>query len=92
VEQGQALEKDEAYKSVDIFTRYLWYHRKNAHVLYDNAHQFANVLKQMINSIKNRNKKDKLQFNPEIRKRERSDGTHTYDRTCIYVVRLRTHL
>jgi hypothetical protein len=75
VERGQAAEKDEAYKAVDIFTSHLWYHDKNNHVLYDNAHQFANVLKQLLNVIKNRNKKDKLAFNPEIRKTERNSGT-----------------
>jgi hypothetical protein len=83
VERGQAEPTDEAYKAVDIFTRDLWYHEKNAHVLYDNAHMFANVIKQMLGSVKNRNKKDKLKFNPDMRKRERTTGT-TYDRTRMF--------
>jgi hypothetical protein len=67
VESGGGNIDMEAYRAVDIFTRLLWYHDKNKHVLYDNAHQFANVLKQMMNSIKNRTKKDKLHFNNKIR-------------------------
>jgi hypothetical protein len=84
VERGQAEATDEAYRAVDIFTRRLWYHQKNAHVLYDNAHMFANVMKQMLGSVKNRNKKDKLKFNPEMRKRERSTGTDV-QRTIVRV-------
>jgi hypothetical protein len=76
VQRGQAPEKDEAYKAVDIFSQYLWYHDKNSHVLYDNAHQFANIIKQMLLAVKNRNKSDKLHFNKPMRKRERDQGTH----------------
>jgi hypothetical protein len=74
VESGESTATSEAYKAVDIFTELLWYHDKNKHVIYDNAHQFANVLKQMMNSIKNRTKKDKLQFNTVIRQRELDNG------------------
>ena len=77
VESGASTEKEEAYKSVDLFTRLLWYHDKNNHVLYDNAHQFANVLKQMLNFMKNRTKKDKLLFTQTMRKRELASG-HTH--------------
>jgi hypothetical protein len=75
VETGASNPKEEAYRAVDIFTQLLWYHDKNKHVLYDNAHQFANVLKQMMNLIKNRTKKDKLHFNANIRKAELAQGT-----------------
>jgi hypothetical protein len=79
VEKRQSKPTDEAYKAVDVFTRLLWYHDKNKHVIYDNAHQFANVLKQMMNSIKDTTKKDKLQFNTLIRQAEAADGTpHTH--------------
>jgi hypothetical protein len=74
VESGEANVKQEAYKSVDIFTKYLWYHDKNKHNMNDNAHQFSNVMKQMMNSIKNRTKKDKLHFNGAIRAKERAQG------------------
>jgi len=77
VEAGEADIKVEAYRAVDIFTRYLWYHDKNRHVLYDSAHQYANVLKQMMNGIKNRTKKDKLHFNNAIRNFELKQGTYT---------------
>ena len=83
MESGESDSKAEAYRSVDIFTRLLWYHDKNKHVLYDNAHQFANVLKQMMNLIKNRTKKDKLHFNENIRKFELAQGTHTHKHTHI---------
>jgi ornithine carbamoyltransferase len=80
VVSGASTKPYEAYYRVDIFTELLWYHNKNKHVLYDNAHQFANVLKQMMNTIKNRTKKDKLQFNANIRKVERKNGNciHTH--------------
>jgi hypothetical protein len=79
----ESLEKNEAYKAVDIFTRKLWYHNKNKHVLYDNAHQFANVLKQMMNAIKNRTKKDKLLFSNAIRERELGFGKQAHGRRTI---------
>jgi hypothetical protein len=81
VASGAREPKEEAYKDVDIFTKYLWYHDKNRHVLYDNAHQFANVLKQMLNAIKNRTKKDKLNFNNNIRATELRRGM-----TILYIV------
>ena len=97
VESGQSKIKQEAYRAVDIFTKYLWYHDKNRHVLYDNAHQFANVLKQMMNFINNRNKGNQLNFTPKIRKQELAQGTLTTDTTdtvrrtfachCPYTVR-----
>ena len=82
----ESLGKNEAYKAVDIFTQKLWYHNKNKHVLYDNAHQFANVLKQMMNVIKDRTKKDKLQFNTHIRDGELALGKQTdVARLCLII-------
>jgi hypothetical protein len=77
---GASTKPYEAYYRVDIFTELLWYHNKNKHVLYDNAHQFANVLKQMMNTIKNRTKKDKLQFNANIRRVELKQGNYIHHR------------
>ena len=74
VASGQSMMENEAYRDEDIFSLLLWYHDKNKHVLYDNAHQFANVLKQMMNAIKNRTKKDKLNFSQNIRAKELAEG------------------
>ena len=48
VQQGAAKKKDEAYHDVDIFTVALWYHDKVKDNMYDNAHQFANAIKQLL--------------------------------------------
>jgi hypothetical protein len=76
VESGEALMRDEAYRAVDVFTLLLWYHKKNEHAFYDNAHQFANIIKQLMKGIKNRNASDKLDFCPEIRKGELQQGSY----------------
>jgi hypothetical protein len=92
VETGASDVKEEAYRAVDIFTRLLWYHDKNKHVLYDNAHQFANVLKQMMNLIKNRTKQDKLHFTANMRKFELSQGTQPIPHVVRFRVTVRaTH-
>jgi hypothetical protein len=82
---GASTKAYEVYYRVDIFTDLLWYHDKNKHVLYDSAHQFANV-KQMLNTIKNRTKKDKLQFNTTIREVERKNGNCIHTHRMPYVV------
>jgi hypothetical protein len=64
---AKSAEKEEAYKDVDIYTTSLWYHDKIAHTMYDLAHQFGNVIKQMLNYIRNTNKKGKVKFSPEVR-------------------------
>ena len=53
VRTGQTNIKDEAFRDVDLFTTSLWYHDKILHTLYDNAHQFANVIKHILIFIHN---------------------------------------
>ena len=67
VRQGEAKEKDEAFKDVDHHTSMLWYHDKIKHTLYDLAHQLANVLKHILKFMKNKQKKDKQVFTPAAR-------------------------
>ena len=63
----ESKEVDEAYKDVDIYTTSLWYHDKIKHTLYDLAHQFANVIKQLLKYMKNKKKADKTVFPPQAR-------------------------
>ena len=44
----RAPRDSEAYWDVDLYTTSLWYHDKILHTLYDNAHQFANVILQTL--------------------------------------------
>ena len=67
VRQGEAPEKDEAFKDVDLHTTMLWYHNKIKHTLYDLAHQLANVLKHILKFLKDKQKHDKKVFTPEAR-------------------------
>ena len=59
---GQSKKKEEAFYDVDIFTQSLWYHDKIKHTLYDNAHEFTNVIKQTFNFMMDKNKKNKKWF------------------------------
>jgi len=45
---GQSQRNQEAFSDVDIYTTHLWYHDKIQHTLYDQAHQLANVMKQLL--------------------------------------------
>ena len=45
---GQSKPNQEAFSDVDIYTTHLWYHDKIQHTLYDQAHQLANVMKQLL--------------------------------------------
>jgi hypothetical protein len=58
------------YKGVDVFTKTLPYHDKNAHTIYDQAHQFSNVIKQSFTYVKNKKSKTKLTFTKEDRNHE----------------------
>jgi hypothetical protein len=40
---GVSKKVDEAFTGVDVFSRKLRYHRKNKHIFYDLAHEFANT-------------------------------------------------
>ena len=60
VQQGELKADSAAYTDVDYHTISLWYHDKNKHTIYDLAHEFSNVLKQMMSFIKNK-KKDRRQ-------------------------------
>jgi hypothetical protein len=64
---GESAEKKEAYRDVDIYTTDLWYHDKIEHTMYDLAHQFGNIIKHMLNYIRNTNKKGTVKFSPEVR-------------------------
>lgn len=74
VESGQRSASDEAYKGVDVYTLLLDYHDKVQHTLYDLAHNFCNVIKQALNTIKNTGKDGKSLFNRAMRKYENDMG------------------
>jgi hypothetical protein len=69
-QRGESNKKSSAYYDVDWFTQMLNYHNKISHTIYDLAHEFSNVIKQMLNLIMNKTKKDKLSFTPARRKYE----------------------
>ena len=40
---GESAKVDEAFTGVDVFSSKLRYHKKNKHIFYDLAHEFANT-------------------------------------------------
>ena len=70
VANGETAEKDEAFKDVDVYTMMLCYHDKIRHTYYDLAHQFANVIKHMLNYMKNKTTSNSVLFNPAKREHE----------------------
>jgi len=73
VQAGELAALDAAFTDVDIYTTLLHYHDKIKHTLYDNAHEVANAVKQMLIFIGNHVGK-KLKFNPGSRQHELSAG------------------
>lgn len=65
-----ASRADSAFYDVDLHTQMLWYHNKILHSLYDLAHEFANIIKQSFNFMKNTNKKGKVKFSATQRELE----------------------
>ncbi len=63
---GKSVKKEEAYRD-DVYTTDLWYHDEILYTMYDLAHQFGNIIKHMLNYIRNKNKKGQVKFSPEVR-------------------------
>ncbi len=59
-----------AFHGVDAFTRTLTYWDKIRNVVYDPAHEHSNMIKHIVNMIKDKSKKNKVIFNAKARMRE----------------------
>jgi hypothetical protein len=55
------------YKDVDVLSELLPYWNKINNTIYDLAHEFANVVKQALNYIKNKGKNNKAKFSKNSR-------------------------
>jgi hypothetical protein len=62
--------KNLAFHGVDAFSKVLRYWDKIRCVVYDQAHEHANVIKQIINLIQDKQKKGKCLFNATVRQQE----------------------